>query len=148
MHPYIGYFHIEDLYRIYFSRLSIMEGGAAEEFAEKRCGGNLVSRDGFETAEQTQQSIGYGIVGSVFGHLSQQRLRICLHHSNLENQRGVECGIRILTVGEYPLLLATTHAWPAAYSVERGDVAIFVVAHHTAQKTVVARGDPVVIVDL
>ena len=47
-----------------------MEGGAAEKFAEKRGGGDLVGGDGLEAAEQPQQTVGRGIFLKVFRYLA------------------------------------------------------------------------------
>ena len=80
-------------------------------------------------------------------HLAQHRQGEVAHHSQLEDEAGVEGGVGVLLVGEDPLLLAAPHRRPAADGVQRRRVPVLVIAHYAAQQAVVGGGNPVVVVD-
>ena len=60
------------------------------------------------------QAVSLGILGDVARHGAQYALGLVAHHSKFEDEGGVEYGVGVFLIGEYPSLLTAPYARPAS----------------------------------
>ena len=95
----------------------VMERAAAEEFPQQGVRRDKRRGYGREVAEKFAQTMGFCILRKVAGHGTEHHVGLVAHHAQLKQKRRVEHRIGIFLIRENPLLLATAHALPAAYSL-------------------------------
>ena len=87
----------------------IQERAVAQEFAEKAGRRNLVLAYRLDVSEELAQAVCLIELVTAFRHLLQQWLCLRLDDGKLEEHGGIEHGIRILLIREYPLVFAPSH---------------------------------------
>ena len=68
-------------------------------------------------------------------------------HGKLDVECRVEHHVGTFLEGRYPLILSSQHVLPLGDGLLGGKGSLIVVADDTAQQTVVAGGDPVVVIE-
>ena len=72
-----------------------MERRASEKLTQERRGGNLIGRHRPEVLQKADESVGHHVCGVTVGDVSQKRLGVCLHHSDLKDERRIESSVGI-----------------------------------------------------
>ena len=97
--------------------------------------------------DELQQPVGLRVFRTVLGYGGQNDLRMRSQHGEFDVQRRVEHHVGRFLIGEYPLVFGLTHVFPLGNGLLGGIGTLVVVADDTAQQSVVADGNPVVVVD-
>jgi hypothetical protein len=79
---------------------------------------------------------------------AQQREYVLFEHGGLIYERRVEKRVRLLLIGEYPLLFAPAHALPHGKRLLHARAAHFMIAHHAPQQPDIRGADAVVVVEV
>ena len=88
----------------------------------------------------------FAVLRTVFRNSHQDTLSVGTDHGELHKISRIEEDIRTFLVRIYPLHLTATHVRPVHNRLARGERTFIEVAHDSAQKTVVAGRDAVVVV--
>lgn len=94
--------------------VSIVEAAATQKLPDDGCGGYFVLlEDGFEVAEELEQTASFAEFGLIGLHLQQNGFGQGFEHSQLVQQSRVNHHIGFFLKGENVFVLATSHAGPS-----------------------------------
>ena len=99
---------------------SIPETAASEEFTQKGSAWKPDIGNVIEVAEETEQTICFGILRITFAHFAQDRFGFLAQGGQLIQHGAIEHRIRVLLLREYPFVLTPAYAGPACDRVACG----------------------------